>query len=64
VGLLVSFSALGVLAAIVPLQNVSILNPGAFAAGTTIVAFAAGLAALFPSRKAIRIDPVHSLRAE
>jgi ABC-type antimicrobial peptide transport system permease subunit len=64
VGLLVSFSALGVLAAIVPLQNVSILNPGAFAAGMTIVAFAAALAALFPSRKAIRIDPVQSLRAD
>src|SRR5262249_44783811 len=33
-GLLISFSALGVLAAIVPLQNVTILNGGAFSVGT------------------------------
>jgi len=64
VGLVLSFSSLGVLAAIVPLQNVSILNPGAFAAGTTIVALAAAAAAFFPSRQAAQIDPSHSLRAE
>ena len=64
VGLLVSFSALGVLAAIVPLQNVSILSAGAFTVGTAIVAVAAALAALFPSRKATRIDPSDSLRAD
>ncbi len=63
-GLLVSFSALGVLAAIVPLENMSILNAGAFAAGTAIVALAATVAAFFPSRKATRIDPSHSLRAD
>jgi putative ABC transport system permease protein len=64
VGLLVSFSALGILAAIVPLQNVSILNPAAFSVGTALVAMASALAALFPSRKAIRVDPSHSLRAD
>jgi putative ABC transport system permease protein len=64
IGLLVSFSVLGILAAIVPLQNVSILNPGAFTVGTAIVGLSAALAALFPSRKATRIDPSHSLRAD
>jgi putative ABC transport system permease protein len=64
VGLIVSFSALGILAAIVPLQNVSILNPAAFSVGTAIVGLAAALAALFPSRRAARIDPSHSLRAD
>src|SRR4051812_5708924 len=63
-GLLVSFSALGVLAAIVPLQNVSILNPGAFLAGTAVVGLAAAFAAMFPARAATRIDPSHSLRAD
>ena len=63
-GLLVSFSALGLLAAIIPLQNVSILNAGAFAAGTVVTAFAASIAAFFPSRRATRIDPSHSLRAD
>jgi putative ABC transport system permease protein len=64
VGLLVSFSVLGVLAAIVPLQNVSILNPAAFTVATVVVAVAAALAALFPSRRATRIDPSQSLRAD
>jgi len=64
VGLLLSFSVLGVLAAIVPLQNVSILNPVAFAAGTVVVGLAATIAAFFPSRKATQIDPSHSLRAD
>jgi predicted permease len=64
VGLMFSFSVLGVLAAIVPLENVSILNTGAFAAGTAVVALAATVAAFFPSRRATRIDPLHSLRAD
>jgi putative ABC transport system permease protein len=64
IGLLLSFSVLGVLAAIVPLQNVSILNPGAFAVGTLVVAVAATGAAFFPSRRATQIDPSHSLRAD
>ena len=64
IGLLLSFSVLAVLASIVPLQNVSILNPGAFTAGTLVVALAATVAAFFPSRKATRIDPSHSLRAD
>jgi predicted permease len=64
VGLVISFSALGILAAIVPLQNVSILNPAAFTVGTGIVALAAALAALFPSRAATRIDAANSLRAD
>jgi putative ABC transport system permease protein len=63
-GLLLSFSVLGVLAAIVPLENVSILNPSAFAAGTVVVGFAAALAAFFPSRRATHIDPSYSLRAD
>ena len=63
-GLLVSFSVLAVLAAIVPLENVSILDVGAFAAGTAIIALAAAVAAFFPSRKAARIDPSEALRAD
>jgi ABC-type antimicrobial peptide transport system permease subunit len=63
-GLLVSFSALGVLAAIVPLKNVSILNGTAFVSGTLVVAIAAASAVFFPSRRATRIDPSQSLRAD
>ena len=64
VGLIVSFSVLGVLAAIVPLENVSILDARPFAAGTAILALAAALASFFPSRRATRIDPSQALRAE
>jgi len=63
-GLLLSFSVLGVLAAIVSLENVSILNPGAFATGLAVLALAATLAAFFPSRRATQIDPAYSLRAD
>ena len=63
-GLLVSFSVLGVLAAVVPLRNVSILDAPSFAAGTAIIALAAVLASFFPSRRATRIDPSQALRAE
>jgi ABC-type antimicrobial peptide transport system permease subunit len=63
-GLLVSFSVLGVLAAVVPLRNVSILDAPSFAAGTAIIALAAVLASFFPSRRATRIDPSHALRSE
>jgi putative ABC transport system permease protein len=63
-GLLLSFSVLALLAAIVPLENVSILNPGAFAIGIAVLALAATVAAFFPSRKATQIDPAYSLRAD
>lgn len=63
-GLVLSFSVLGVLAAIVPLENVSILDAPAFAAGTAVIALAAALASFFPSRRATQIDPSDALRAE
>jgi len=63
-GLVLSFSVLGVLAAIVPLENVSILDAPAFAAGTAIIALAAALASFFPSRRATQIDPSEALRTE
>jgi ABC-type lipoprotein release transport system permease subunit len=55
---------LGVLAAIVPLENLSILDAPAFAAGTAIIALAAALASFFPSRRATQIDPSDALRTE
>lgn len=64
IGLLLSASVLGALAAIIPLQNVSILNPTAFAVGLAVLSLAATLAAFFPSRRATQIDPSYSLRAD
>jgi predicted permease len=64
VGLIVSFSALGILSAIIPLQNVSVLDPRAFATALVIVALAAAVATFMPSQKATRIDPSNVLRAD
>lgn len=64
VGMLVSVSALGILNAIVPLENITLLDAGAFAAGTVVVAIAAAVATYYPARRATRIDPSHALRAD
>jgi len=63
-GLVASFSVLGVLEAVVRLENVTILDAAAFIAATAIIALAAAVASFFPSRRATRIDPSHALRAE
>jgi ABC-type antimicrobial peptide transport system permease subunit len=63
-GFLVSFSALAILNAIVPLENVSLLDGSAFAAGVAIVTLSALPATMFPSHRAARVDPSHVLRAE
>jgi predicted permease len=63
-GLLVSFSVLGALNAIIPLENISILDAGAFATGAAILAIAAAVATYYPARRATRIDPSDALRAE
>jgi putative ABC transport system permease protein len=62
IGLILSFSALGALRAIVNLRNLSLLDPVAFAAGVLVLAAAAGAAAYVPSRHATRIDPSEALR--
>jgi ABC-type antimicrobial peptide transport system permease subunit len=63
-GLFVSFSVLGALNAIIPLENISILDAGAFAAGAAILAVAAAGATYYPARRATRIDPSDALRAD
>ena len=45
-------------------QNLSLLNGGAFSEGLALVAVAAALATLFPARRAIRVDPSETLRAD
>ena len=63
-GLIVSFSVLALLNAVVPLENVSMLDPAAFAGGTLVIALAAAIASFFPLRRATRIDPSDALRNE
>ncbi|HEY2433566.1 MAG TPA: ABC transporter permease [Vicinamibacterales bacterium] len=64
IGLALAFAALAALASAVELRAVSILDPIAFAAAAVTVAAAAALAAYVPSRRAARVDPAETLRAE
>jgi ABC-type antimicrobial peptide transport system permease subunit len=64
VGLALSYGAMGLLSAVVRLQNVSMLTPGAFlaAAGFALAGAAAG--SYLPARRATRVDPAITLRAD
>jgi hypothetical protein len=64
IGLVLSFSALKALASVVQLRQVQLLDPLAFGAAVLVVAAATALAAYYPSRRATRIDPAQTLRAE
>jgi len=64
IGLTLSFAALKTLASVVELRQVRLLDPVSFAAAILVVAAATSLAAYYPSRRAARIDPAETLRAE
>ena len=66
VGLLFTYSALTLLDATLPLRagNVSIFDGWSFVAGVMLVAAAAAFASYFPARRASRVDPCTTLRAE
>jgi predicted permease len=63
-GLVFAFAALKLLSAVVTFRNVSLLDGWAFGIGLALIALAAGLAAYFPARRAARVDPVQTLRAD
>ncbi len=62
IGGTLSFSALVLMRATIDLKNVSILDPGSFAAAVIVLAAAAGAAAFLPSRRATQVDPSRVLR--
>jgi predicted permease len=63
-GIVAAFSVMTLLGAAVPLRGVAFVDAGAFAAGMAIVVAAAVLAAWAPARRASRIDPSITLRAD
>ena len=64
IGLAVSFAAMQTLSALVRLQNVTIVDAVAFAAGLAVVLAATAIAAYHPARRATRVNPAETLRAE
>jgi len=64
IGVAITFGVMTLLNSVIHLQNVSVLDAGAFCTGLALVMFAAALAASGPARRAVRIDPAVTLRSE
>ena len=63
-GLAGAFACLKILSSLVRLQAVSLMDGVAFAAGLAMVIGAAAIAAYAPARRAARVDPALTLRAD
>jgi hypothetical protein len=63
-GLLVGFSVMKLLSTVITLENVSVIDPGAFVVSLVLIAVAMALASYGPARRAARIDPSSMLRAD
>jgi predicted permease len=64
VGLVLAAAAMKALSSVVTLDAVSLLDTAPFAIGLAIALGATAFAAYYPSRRATRIDPAETLRAE
>jgi predicted permease len=64
IGLLVAFCVMKILSVVIRLENVSVLDAGAFAVSIALTAGAVALASSGPARRASRVDPSSMLRAD
>ena len=64
VGLGIAFAVLKLLSSAVQLKEISLLNVAPFAVAVALVLGATALAAYQPARRATRVDPAETLRAE
>jgi predicted permease len=64
VGLFFAFVVMKLLSGVIRLEKVSILDPGAFAAGVLLVSLAVVLASYAPARRSTRVDPALILKAD
>jgi predicted permease len=63
-GAAMAYAALAFLRSVISLRMISFLDPAPFAAGLLVIAAAALAAAYAPARRATRVDPAETLRAE
>jgi putative ABC transport system permease protein len=63
-GLAASFALMAILRTFVRLENVSVLDAGAFAASAALIGAAAALATYLPARRAALIEPSRTLRGD
>ena len=64
IGLAIAFAAMMALRSAIQLQTITIVDAVAFLAGLVVVLAATALAAYQPARRATRIDPAQTLRAD
>ena len=64
VGLTITFGVLQVLSTVIRLQRVTLIDIVAFGGGFLVVMVATALAAYQPARRATRVDPAQTLRAD
>jgi ABC-type antimicrobial peptide transport system permease subunit len=64
IGFTVALAAMLALRSVVRLEAVTVVDAMSFIAGASIVAAATALAAYLPARRAARIDPARTLRAD
>jgi hypothetical protein len=64
IGLVLGFSVMKILSASVRLENVSVVDPGAFAVSIAVIAAAVAVSSYGPARRATRVDPSLMLRAD
>jgi putative ABC transport system permease protein len=63
-GLFFAFVVMKLLSGVVRLEEVSVLDPGAFAAGLVLITAAVALASFAPARRSTRVDPARMLKAD
>jgi ABC-type antimicrobial peptide transport system permease subunit len=64
IGAVVTFGLMQGLSAAIHLRTITLLDVGAFASGSLVVATATLLAAYYPARNATRVDPLQTLHSD
>jgi ABC-type antimicrobial peptide transport system permease subunit len=64
IGFLFAFTVMKLLSGVIRLEEVSVVDPGAFVAAMVLVAAAVAIASYGPARRSTRVDPALILRSD